>query len=283
MEKGSLRSKKERIRSILSEPLRLGMAKHSEAESSGVQSHTQALSQASLQSPTPRRGQQSLGVGITDLADLDFDSKSNWSQMLSMWLSSTEVKECLSASACGLNVERWTKNAKSDFVRSGIDDPNDTQKSIKFRLGVLNAEFCRMMDIACKNSGLFADAMNDVASTISKLQLHGEDDFKKNLDEDFIDEPLVVKSKGAPKRNTKFKQRRRCSNCGVIGHYNRSCPNYDGVNRGDSLAADGKAKSSHPSSATFMRRKRKVSYLEYEDSDELWDKEVDTKGGRKKR
>ncbi|MED6164736.1 hypothetical protein PIB30_093054 [Stylosanthes scabra] len=81
----------------------------------------------------------------------------------------------------------------------------------------------------------------------------------------------------------KFKQRGRCSNCSVNGHYNRSCPNFDGANRCDSLAADGKAKSSHPSSATFTRRKRKVSYLEYEDSDESWDKEVDTMGGRKKR
>ncbi|MED6172140.1 hypothetical protein PIB30_047291 [Stylosanthes scabra] len=150
--------------------------------------------------------------------------------MLSMWLSSTEVKECLSASVCGLNTERWTKNAMSDFVQFGIDDPNDSQKSIKFRLGVLSVECSHMMDIACKNSGFFTEVVNDVSSTISKLQLHGEDNFKKNSDEDFIDRPLVVKSKGAPKRNIKFKQRRRCSNCCVIGHYNRSCPNYNGAN-----------------------------------------------------
>ncbi|MED6158148.1 hypothetical protein PIB30_030205 [Stylosanthes scabra] len=108
------------------------------------------------------------------------------------------------------------------------------------------------MDIACKNSGSFAEAMNDVASTISKLPLHGDDNFTKNADEDFIDDPLVVKSRGDPKRNTKFKQRRISSNCGVIGHYNRSCLNYDGANREDSLAAVGKAKNSNPSSATFM-------------------------------
>ncbi|XLU46201.1 hypothetical protein S245_041015, partial [Arachis hypogaea] len=35
-------------------------------------------------------------------------------------------------------------------------------------------------------------------------------------------------SKGAPKKNSKFKQRRRCSNCGVTGHYNKSCPNVLG-------------------------------------------------------
>ncbi|MED6135136.1 hypothetical protein PIB30_043324 [Stylosanthes scabra] len=118
------------------------------------------------------------------------------------------------------------------------------------------------MDIACKNSGSFAEAMNDVASTISKLQLHADENFTKNSEEDFIRDPLVVKSKGAPKtRNTKFKQIRRCSNCGVIGHCNRSCPNYDGPSQDGSLTADGRVKSSNPSSATFteQRRKRKVS------------------------
>ncbi|MED6213067.1 hypothetical protein PIB30_089709 [Stylosanthes scabra] len=111
--------------------------------------------------------------------------------MLSMRLSSTELNECLSAKACGL---------KTEF---GIDDPNDSQNSIKFRLGVLSAECSRMMDIA------------------------------------------FVKSKGVPKRNTKFKYRRRCSNCGAIGHYNRSCPNNDDGNQDDSLAADAKARRSN--------------------------------------
>ncbi|MED6172443.1 hypothetical protein PIB30_050136, partial [Stylosanthes scabra] len=93
--------------------------------------------------------------------------------------------------------------------------------------------------------------------------------------------------KGAPKtRNTKFKQIRRCSNCGVIGHYNRSCSNYDGPSQDGSLAADGRVKSSNSlllRSRLEQRRKRKVSNVSYEDSDESWEKVVDTKGGKKKR
>ncbi|RYR73014.1 hypothetical protein Ahy_A02g007271 [Arachis hypogaea] len=58
---------------------------------------------------------------------------------------------------------RWTKNPKSDFMKSNVDDPSDSDKS-----------------------------------------------------------------KGAPKKNSKFKQQRRCSNCGVTRHYNKSCPNVPG-------------------------------------------------------
>ncbi|XLR04623.1 hypothetical protein S83_070821, partial [Arachis hypogaea] len=46
--------------------------------------------------------------------------------------------------------------------------------------------------------------------------------------DDYVVDPLVVKSKGAPVKNSKFKQQRRCSNCGVTGHYNKSCPNVPG-------------------------------------------------------
>ncbi|XLT12883.1 hypothetical protein HN51_058573 [Arachis hypogaea] len=91
--------------------------------------------------------------------------------------------------------KRWTKNAKSDFMKSNVDDPSDSDKVLKCRLGVLGAECSRLMDLAY---------------------------------DDCVGDPLVVKSKGAPKKNSKFKQQRKCSNCGVTGHYNKSCPNAPG-------------------------------------------------------
>ncbi|XLS97031.1 hypothetical protein HN51_039766 [Arachis hypogaea] len=84
------------------------------------------------------------------------------------------------------------------------------------------------MDVACKNSSDFVEAMNVVVNTIRKLQKRGENSRNGNLDDDYIVDPLVVKSKGALKKNSKFKQQRRCSNCGVTGHYNKSCPNLPG-------------------------------------------------------
>ncbi|XLR65453.1 hypothetical protein HN51_007958, partial [Arachis hypogaea] len=80
------------------------------------------------------------------------------------------------------------------------------------RLGVLGAECSRLIDVACKNSKL-------------QNSKRGENPGNGNLDEDYVVDPLVVKSMGAPKKNSKFKQQRRCSNCGVTRHYNKSCPN----------------------------------------------------------
>ncbi|RYR34700.1 hypothetical protein Ahy_A10g049694 [Arachis hypogaea] len=94
--------------------------------------------------------------------------------------------------------KRWTKNAKSDFMK--------------------------LMDIACKNSSDFVEAMNDVVNTITKFQKRGENPHHGNLNDDYIFDPLMVKSNGAPKKNSKFKQQRRCSNCNVTGNYNKSCP-----------------------------------------------------------
>ncbi|XLR11692.1 protein FAR1-RELATED SEQUENCE 9-like [Arachis hypogaea] len=124
--------------------------------------------------------------------------------------------------------KRWTKNAKSNFMKSNVDDPSDSDKVLKCCLGVLGAECSRLMDVASKNSSDFVEAMNDVVNTITKLQKQGENPRNGNLDGDYVVDPLVVKSKGAPKKNSKFKQRRRCSNCGVTGHYNKSSLNVLG-------------------------------------------------------
>ncbi|XLT62321.1 hypothetical protein HN873_018845, partial [Arachis hypogaea] len=44
--------------------------------------------------------------------------------------------------------KRWTKNAKSDFMKSNVDDPSDSDKVLKCRFGVLGAECSRMMDLS---------------------------------------------------------------------------------------------------------------------------------------
>ncbi|KAL4344042.1 hypothetical protein AHAS_Ahas11G0138800 [Arachis hypogaea] len=51
------------------------------------------------------------------------------------------IPECL---VC----KRWTKNAKSDLMKSNVDDPSDSDKVLKCRLGVLGAECSRLMDVA---------------------------------------------------------------------------------------------------------------------------------------
>ncbi|KAL4316142.1 hypothetical protein AHAS_Ahas15G0255500 [Arachis hypogaea] len=101
--------------------------------------------------------------------------------------------------------KRWTKNDKSDFMKSNVDDPSDSDMVLKCRLGVLGVECSRLMDVACKNSSDFVEAMNGIVNTITKLQKRGENPCNCNLDDDYVIDPLVVKSKGAPKKS-KFKQ-----------------------------------------------------------------------------
>ncbi|MED6173729.1 hypothetical protein PIB30_062379 [Stylosanthes scabra] len=72
--------------------------------------------------------------------------------------------------------------------------------------------------------------MNDVGKTISRIQRRGEKTPNINPDNIFVADPLVVKSKGAPKKHTKYKQKRKCAKCGASGHYQKNCSkNFDAV------------------------------------------------------
>ncbi|RYR59513.1 hypothetical protein Ahy_A05g025405 [Arachis hypogaea] len=105
------------------------------------------------------------------------------------------------------------------------------------------------------NSSDFVKAMNDVVNTITKLQKRGENSCNGNLDNDYIVDLLVVKSKGAPKKNSKFKQQRRCSNCGMTRHYNKNCPNVPGRIPKEPIDDDTEKNiSSHPDILTKHKR-----------------------------
>ncbi|RYR29724.1 hypothetical protein Ahy_B01g054205 [Arachis hypogaea] len=104
--------------------------------------------------------------------------------------------------------KRWTKNAKSDFMKSNVDDPSDSDKVLKCCLGVLGAECSRLMDVACKNSSDFVEAMNDVVNTITKLQKRGENPRNGNLDDDYVVDPLVRKRHDSVKNQQKIEKDR---------------------------------------------------------------------------
>ncbi|RYQ85064.1 hypothetical protein Ahy_B10g104565 [Arachis hypogaea] len=170
---------------------------------------------------------------------VEFDRVGGMFRCECLWFFENRGIPCMHIFAClkhqhvevipeSLVCKRWTKNAKNDFMKSNVDDPGDSDNVLECRLGVLGAECSRLMDVACKNSSDFVETMNDVVNTITKLQKRGENPRNRNLDDDYVVDPLVVKSKGAPVKNSKFKQQRRCSNCGVTGHYNKSCPNVPG-------------------------------------------------------
>ncbi|RYQ81952.1 hypothetical protein Ahy_B10g100539 [Arachis hypogaea] len=138
--------------------------------------------------------------------------------------------------ACAMNTELVIQDGGKLYFKCNIFGVPEIHHVVEFdRVRgilrcecVLGAECSRLMDLACKNSSDFVEAMNSVVDTITKLQKRGENPRNANLDDDCVGDPLVVKSKGAPKKNSKFKQQRKCSNCGVTGHYNKSCPNAPG-------------------------------------------------------
>ncbi|XLT79799.1 hypothetical protein S245_001537 [Arachis hypogaea] len=75
-------------------------------------------------------------------------------------------------------------------MKSNVDDPSDSDKVLKCRLGVLGVDCSRLMDVACKHScsrlmdvackhsSYFVEAMNDIVNTITKLQKRGH--YNKN-------------------------------------------------------------------------------------------------------
>ncbi|RYQ84688.1 hypothetical protein Ahy_B10g104141 [Arachis hypogaea] len=130
--------------------------------------------------------------------------------------------------ACAMNTKLVIQDGGKLYFKCNIFGMPEIDHVVEFDRvrGMLRCtEYSRLMDVACKNSSDFVEAMNEIVNTITKLQKQGENPCNGNLDDDYIVDPLVVKSKGAPKKNSKFKQQRKCSNCSVTGHYNKSCPN----------------------------------------------------------
>ncbi|XP_057761030.1 protein FAR1-RELATED SEQUENCE 5-like [Arachis stenosperma] len=106
--------------------------------------------------------------------------------------------------------KQWTKNGKSDFMKSNVDDPSDSDKVLKCHLGMLGVECSRLMDVACKNSSDFVEAMNDIANTITKLQKRGENSRNGNLDDDYVIDPLVEETISLDLRNEFFPPESLC-------------------------------------------------------------------------
>ncbi|RYQ97556.1 hypothetical protein Ahy_B08g093634 [Arachis hypogaea] len=83
--------------------------------------------------------------------------------------------------------KRWTKNAKNEFISTEMPVNDDIERVLKFR---------------------------------SRKQ--GKSTPNVNLEG--INDPFVVKSKGAPSKRSSWRKKRACSNCHKYGHYYKHCP-----------------------------------------------------------
>ncbi|RYR38742.1 hypothetical protein Ahy_A09g043917 [Arachis hypogaea] len=102
--------------------------------------------------------------------------------------------------------KRWTKNAKNEFISTEMPVNDDIERVLKFRVGASASNCNKLCDIACKDLVDF-------------------DESTPNVNVKAINDPFVVKSKGAPSKRSSLRKKRACSNCHKYGHYYKRCPN----------------------------------------------------------
>ncbi|RYR57822.1 hypothetical protein Ahy_A05g023508 [Arachis hypogaea] len=112
--------------------------------------------------------------------------------------------------------KRWTKNAKNEFISTDMPMNDDIEKVLKFRVGALASNCNKLCDIACKDLADF----DEVQSELSRKQGKST----PNVNVEGINDPFVVKSKGAPSKRSSWRKKRACSNCHKYGHYYKRCP-----------------------------------------------------------
>ncbi|RYR15432.1 hypothetical protein Ahy_B04g072183 [Arachis hypogaea] len=84
--------------------------------------------------------------------------------------------------------KRWTKNAKNEFISTEIPVNDDVERVLKFRVVTQTRQL---------NAYVNMEGIND---------------------------PFVVKSKGAPSKRSSWRKKRACSNCHKYSHYYKRCP-----------------------------------------------------------
>ncbi|KAL4381414.1 hypothetical protein AHAS_Ahas04G0131100 [Arachis hypogaea] len=113
--------------------------------------------------------------------------------------------------------KRWTKNAKNEFISREMPVNDDIERVLKFRVGALVSNCNKLCDIACKDLADF----DEVRSELSRKQGKST----PNVNVEGINDPFVVKSKGAPSKRSSWRKKRACSNCHKYDHYYKRCPN----------------------------------------------------------
>ncbi|XLT04531.1 hypothetical protein HN51_043280, partial [Arachis hypogaea] len=103
--------------------------------------------------------------------------------------------------------KRWTKNAKNEFISTEMPVNDDIERVLKFR------------DLAD-----FDEVQSELVNLVIRLQSRKQGKSTPNVNLEGINDPFVVKSKGAPSKRSSWRKKRACSNCHKYGHYYKHCP-----------------------------------------------------------
>ncbi|XLT59359.1 hypothetical protein HN873_051963 [Arachis hypogaea] len=121
--------------------------------------------------------------------------------------------------------KRWTKNAKNEFISTKMPVKDDIERFLKFRVGALASNCNKLCDIACKDLADFDEVQSELVNLVIRLQSRKQGKSTPNVNMEGINDPFVVKSKGAPSKRSSWRKKRACSNCHKYGHYYKRCPN----------------------------------------------------------
>ncbi|RYQ83689.1 hypothetical protein Ahy_B10g102474 [Arachis hypogaea] len=137
-----------------------------------------------------------------------------------------------------LLLKKWSKHAKKYLdERSAGGTTQDREREFLMRYGALPVAATWMVFLGAQDGPSFHDTMNEVCrwtQTLGKksgLKRQTRDSPMPN----FVGDPSVVKTKGAPK-GKKERGKRRCTKYNSAGHVKNKCPvRNDGDDFGDVL------------------------------------------------
>ncbi|XLT74013.1 hypothetical protein HN873_030439 [Arachis hypogaea] len=108
--------------------------------------------------------------------------------------------------------KRWTKNAKNEFISTEMPVNDDIERVLKFRVGALASNCNKLCDIACKDLADFDEVQSELVNLVIRLQSRKQGKSTPNVNVEGINNPFVVKSKGAPSKRSSWRKKRACSN-----------------------------------------------------------------------
>ncbi|XP_016195881.1 uncharacterized protein LOC107636924 [Arachis ipaensis] len=138
-----------------------------------------------------------------------------------------------------LILKRWIRDAKKYTNDQTVESTaNDAEKGFLMRYGAMLVATMWMSFLAAQEVPLFGDMMNEVTRWTKDLEKRCSIKRQNGVTDvlhpaaEFIGDPCVAKTKGAPKlKKNETRKRSSCSNCFVKGHTKRHCPKL--VDEGD--------------------------------------------------
>ncbi|XP_016165870.2 uncharacterized protein LOC107608665 [Arachis ipaensis] len=133
-----------------------------------------------------------------------------------------------------LVLKKWRQDAKSLEHYVEVTD-DGSERSILLRHGALHTASQWMLFVGSRKSSFFIKAMNGIRAICEDLEANCKDfsGAKKQTNVSHINDPVVVKTKGAPRVKRQNGKKRRCGKYRKFGHNKRQCRG-----RGEDMASN---------------------------------------------